>query len=364
MSRIERSHWHRTRTARASLVAVSLSALMLASCSSNEPAPQTATETVTPTPTVDKSAVPEPELPTVWPLTGVAAESIEERPAIAVKIENTAAARPQYGLDKADVVWETIVEFDVSRFIAVYHSEYPTEVGPVRSVRPMDYRVISPLKGMFVYSGGQAGILRELRADKNIQALDETSGQSAMWRFSGRRAPHNLHADLAKFELLADSSHDKTPAEQFAFAETYDAASAVTDGSAATSLHLNMSSAAKPSWQWDSSKKVWLRSEGTSPAVVASGDRISATNVVIITAKHFDSGFDAQNNAPVPDYELTGTGEALVATGGKTIKATWSKKDNASPLTLSDDEGDSVTLAPGQTWVELLPAGSGSYTTE
>ena len=52
------------------------------------------------------------------------------RPALAVKIENTAVARPQTGLDQADVVWETIVEFDVSRLIAVFHSQVPAEVGP------------------------------------------------------------------------------------------------------------------------------------------------------------------------------------------------------------------------------------------
>ena len=47
------------------------------------------------------------------------------RPALAVKIENSSEARPQTGLDQADVVWEQVVEGGISRFVAVYHSQVP-----------------------------------------------------------------------------------------------------------------------------------------------------------------------------------------------------------------------------------------------
>lgn len=339
----------------ASVLALAFSATALAACGA-DPAPAP-TVTETPTITPNKQNVPEPVVALTWPLTGVAVTEQESRPAIAVKVENTPAARPQYGLDKADVVWETIVEFDVSRYIAVFHSDYPTEVGPVRSVRPMDIPAIAPLNGLFVYSGGQAGILSQLRAESQIQSLDETSGQSAMWRSAARRAPHNLHADIQKFAGLANDKHSAAPSEQFAFAETAKDASAVVDGTAATSIKLSMSAAAKPQWLWDSTDNVWVRSEGMTPAVAASGTPLSATNVVLITARHFDSGFDAQNNAPVPTYELEGKGDAVIATGGKTLKAQWSKKDAQSPMILVDDSGDTLKLAPGQTWVELMPEG-------
>lgn len=354
------------RTSRLATVglALALSLGTLTACGNKDeaqPAPTT-TATVTPDATAEKSAVPEPEVATVWPLTGVETENPKDRPAVAVKIENTNAARPQYGIDKADVVWETIVEFDVSRFVAVFHSKYPEEVGPVRSVRPMDVRIVSPLKGVFIYSGGQKGILNLVRKDDNIQAFDETSGQSAMWRTTARFAPHNLNGNVAKFAKLGSGDNTSSPDQQFAFADSLEDASAVTGGTAAKNLSLTLSTAARPQWTWDKSEKAWLRSEGTAPAYVASGARISATNVVVITAKHFDSGFNAQNDAPVPDYDLTGTGTALVATGGKTVKVTWSKKDNSSPLVLLDENGESVTLAPGNTWVELLPKGNGSMT--
>lgn len=347
-------------------LAVGISLGTLTACGSKDE-PQvaaTSTTTVTPDATASKSAVPEPEVQTTWPLTGVASDNLKDRPAVAVKIENTNAARPQYGIDKADVVWETIVEFDVSRFVAVFHSKYPEEVGPVRSVRPMDVRIVSPLKGVFIYSGGQKGILNLVRKDDNIQAFDETSGQSAMWRTTARFAPHNLNGDVSKFAKLGSGDNTSSPSEQFAFASSVEESSAVVDGRDVTSLELSLSTAAHPQWTWDKKEKAWLRSEGAAPAYVASGARISATNVVVIKAKHFDSGFNAQNKAPVPDYDLTGTGTAVVASGGKFIKATWNKKDNASPMVLLDEQGESVTLAPGNTWVELMPKATGQLTTK
>ena len=69
-----------------------------------------------------------------WPLTGVPADAVADRPALAVKIENSVDARPQTGLTAADMVWEQVVEGGITRFVAVYHSDLPPEIGPVRSI--------------------------------------------------------------------------------------------------------------------------------------------------------------------------------------------------------------------------------------
>ncbi len=166
------------------VVAVSISVLATAvvgACSA--PPPPGTPPPVTVTPTIDAARVapPEPVVPLVWPLTGVATAEVAPRPAVAVKIENTSAARPQSGLESADVVWETIVEFDVSRLVAVFHSQMPDEIGPVRSVRPMDIPIINPLHGLFVFSGGQAGILALVR-DSTAQPLSHDAGVDGLYR--------------------------------------------------------------------------------------------------------------------------------------------------------------------------------------
>ncbi len=219
---------------------IALSLMVLAVLSACTASPQSPPPAVTPsvsstptasvTPTESPSTTPaEVE---VWPLTGLAQEQAHDRPAVAVKIENATDARPQYGVEQADVVWETIVEAGISRFIAVFHSQYPKEIGPVRSVRPVDVPVVAPLNGLLVYSGGQRGVLRVVHASPTIQSLTEDSGNAAMWRNQDRRAPHNLNANVAELAALAGSAHSSSPAAQFTFAPNSQSATAVTKGTA------------------------------------------------------------------------------------------------------------------------------------
>jgi len=92
------------------------------------------------------------------PLTGLVdpSGSALTRSALTVKIENTPEALPQWGVDQADVVYEEIVNGGITRLAAIFNSQAPTKVGPVRSVRPTDTQVVWPLGGIFAYSGGAA----------------------------------------------------------------------------------------------------------------------------------------------------------------------------------------------------------------
>ncbi len=307
----------------------------------------------------DKQAVPVPDVPPTWPLTGVAGAP-DPRPAIAVKIENTSSARPQSGLEQADVVWETIVEFEVSRFVAVFHSQAPEEVGPIRSVRPMDPLIVAPLHGVLAFSGGQAGILDLVNAS-GVQVVSHDAGAPGMYRVSSRKAPHNVYGSLATWWGAAEAGRTAPP-EQFAFARSPEGAAAVTAGTPATTLDFRLSGQSHPVWSWDAASGAWQRSEGSEAATAASGARLSAVNVVAITAGHPPTQFGAQGGAPVPTYELVGSGDAVIATGGQTVAVRWQKDAQDQPLRLLMPDGSDATLAPGNTWVELVPAGSGSLT--
>lgn len=335
--------------------------LALAACSSPaEPEPTPTTVTARPTITADKAAAPAPVVVATWPLTGVPGEPVT-RPALAVKIENTAAARPQTGLEQADVVWETIVEFEVARFMAVYHSQVPAEVGPIRSVRPMDPLIATPLHGLIAFSGGQRGIL-DLVAASGLQMLSHDAGTPGFYRSNDRPAPHNVYGTPSTFWSLADAQHQASPGEQFTFARSADRAAAIVAGTPATKLSFNLSGASHPTWVWDGSTGRWLRFEGSAAAMARSGSQLSAVNVVSITAAHPNSKFSAQGGAPVPTYELVGTGQGVIATGGKTMPITWKKDAQDQPLRLFTADGAPADLAPGNTWVELVPAGTGSLT--
>lgn len=315
-------------------------------------------QTLTPTVIADKSSPPEPVVPTVWPLTGLEGDVVE-RPAVAVKIENTSQARPQTGLENADVVWETIVEFGVSRFVAVYHSDLPPEIGPIRSIRPVDAKVASPLGGLLAFSGGQDGIVDYLRQTP-LQLLSEDTGDRGFYRVRSRRAPHNVYGSLETFLEQADSRHSAPPPGEFEFASRRGRSAAELQGTAATEIRLSLAPGVTPRWTWSAERERWLRSEASGPALSADGERLSAVNVVVLQAVSYDSGYDAQLGEPVPDLRLEGSGSGTVATGGKSVAVTWTKPARGAPIVLTGPDGEVATLSPGNTWVELVPLPAGT----
>ena len=321
----------------------------------------------TTTPAVTAAPVPttpaaEPVAPAVWPLTGLPATGPLDHPALAVKIENPEIARPQAGLTEADIVWEQVVEGGVSRFVAVYQSRIPTSIGPVRSTRPMDPAIAAPLRGLFATSGGQGQYLQAVAA-AGLQLFSFDAGDDGFARQGPRQAPHNVYLDPAPLYAAADADHRAAPSAQFGYAPTAGTQTTITQGTPATGLDLQLSPDATPSWTWNPVGRVWERSEGTEPATAADGVRVAAADVVVLRVDVV--GTDAVDPAgnPVPETLLAGRGgEALVATAGRTVPATWSKGAEGDPVVLTAPDGTPVLLAPGTTWVELVPTDGGTVT--
>ena len=309
----------------------------------------------------EPTAPPAPVL-VPWPLTGVEVEAVPARPALAVKIENSVAARPQSGLNAADVVWEQVVEGGITRFVAVFHSTLPPDIGPIRSVRPMDAAIAGPLKGLFAFSGGQPGYVNAIAAT-GAQVLSQGSGAGGYFRLDSRDAPHNVYANPADFLAQADPGHQASPVGEFGFATAGRQPTALVSGVPAAAVDLKLSPSSYPNWTWSQPDNGWLRAEGQTPATVADGARVRAANVVVLRVDVANTGArDAAGN-PVPETKMVGGGEALIASGGSTIAATWSKASPTDPVVLALPDGGPVELAPGNTWVELVPNSGGSVIT-
>ena len=228
-----------------------------------------------------------------------------------MKIENTAVARPQTGLDQADIVWETIVEFDVSRFVAVFHSQVPAEVGPIRSVRPMDPLILAPMHGLLAFSGGQPGIL-DLVAASGVQMISHDAGAPGMYRTRDRAAPHNVYGTPTTFWGQADADHQAPPGEQFTFARSADRPRPSWRHPGEHAARSGSPPASSPTWTWDAGSGTWLRSEGSAPATARSGARLSAVNVVSITADRTRTPGSTRRAARrCPPTTLVGSGEGV-----------------------------------------------------
>ena len=292
------------------------------------------------------------------PLTGVelGATSVSG-PAISVKIDNTSSGRPQVGIAAADVVYEELVEGGVTRYLAVFHTEIPEEVGPVRSGRPQDAGIVPSFEGVFVFSGVGNSNVREIIRGSGLQLVEHdtsrgTPDEDLFFRSSRKPAPWNLHISAA--ELADNYANLSAPQQQFDFVTDASQATAALEGENAESITAVFSKGIQSIWKWDAATGTYLKflSNG-APDVDADGTQISASNVVIFTPNYFDV-------EGLPSASIAGTQEtAFIASGGKIIQGLFDATVVGDPIVLTHGEGEPVYLATGKTFV-LLPPGAGS----
>lgn len=339
--------------------------LSVAACAPTVITPDATTVTLEPR----EARVPAPSPPedprpsVIWPLTGTDASNLSaaefNRPAIAVKIENSSDARPQTNLYRADVVYEQYVEFGISRLVAVYHSDYPDEIGPIRSLRPMDHHIVGPYDGPFVFSGAQRRFINAAAATgQDLVAQD--LGAYGFFRTTTKAPPHNLFGRMADFEEQADNS--APPDVQWDFAYPSEFATAQRIGEEISTVDIRMSARAQPAWQWDADDGVWLRTDTGTPHVDTNGTQISATNIVMLWVDVIYTS--RSGGSSVPETMLTGRSNGGYAvSGNKVIEIEWSKDQRTDAIEITTVDGVPVQLMPGQTWVELVPQSGVSNST-
>lgn len=336
-------------------VGVLVAALVFSGCAA-EPT-DAAAASATPSATMasaEPTPTPMPEAPpmAVQPLRGtqVPAETITG-PALAAKIDNHPAARPQVGLDHTDIVFEELVEGGLTRYVAVWFSDVPAEIGPVRSIRPMDPDIVSPFGGLIAYSGGQQRFVDMMLNTPVHNAIHGGVDDRFMYRTRSKAAPHNVLVQAQ--DLRAAYADVPPPAQQFAYSQRPQTASAAAYGSVANGFDLFFSAKESRSWRWDAGSGRYLRSQNGSPDMDSAGGQLAATNVVALSV-----GIDWAYG-DIPKTVMVGSGPAWVSTGGKAIQVTWTKASADAPIALTNQYGTPVYLAPGNTWVELVPNARG-----
>jgi hypothetical protein len=298
-----------------------------------------------PTTTTNPKVVP------VAPLTGLPDPKRVsfERPAVTVKINNTNEGR-QRGVEQADVVYEEVVEGGYTRIAAIFNSQDPDTVGPVRSVRKTDQSIVWPIGGIFAYSGGAQYAIDSINTAP-VKQLDETRAGDTMFRDDSLRAPFNLFAHVDQMYKV-DDVKPVPPPPLF----TYRKASAKVGGDPVAAFSVGFLAGFDTKWTWDAKSKSWLRTPGEKGASVYDADGnivpISPKNVVVMFV-HYVGGDALGYQA---EAQLTGTGPAWVFTGGKVVKGTWTRPDKEKPAKFTNASGHQIKLTPGQTWVELPDA--------
>jgi hypothetical protein len=286
----------------------------------------------------------------VYPLTGMPATDAAKasRRALSVKIDNNPAARPQAGIDKADVVYEEFTE-GITRFVVIFHSSDAPTVGPVRSARPADPNIVKPLGGPLVFSGGSPAVLSVVRS-AGIPQITENDTDT-LKRRAGRAAPHNLYTSTdAVFRKAGAGSPPPSFSPFLRSGETYGPAGVAP----ATKLTLAPAPGVRAAYEWDAAGGVWKRSTDGRPHMLEGDGQIAPKNIIVQYTPY--TTFPADKKVRYP--EVVGSGDALIFVNGTQVKAKWTKSSPAAVTTYVDSAGKPIPLAPGQTWVHLQESGS------
>ncbi|HEV7686805.1 MAG TPA: DUF3048 domain-containing protein [Acidimicrobiia bacterium] len=305
-------------------------------------------------------AVPAPPTMSASPLTGLPMDIVRsKRPVLVVKIDNAPKARPQIGLNQADVVFEEGVEGGITRFAALFHSESSKPVGPVRSARSTDIKIVSALHHpLFAYSGANA-LFKQYVADAPLVDVGVDKYPDRYHRDNGRSSPYNLFSETEQLlDLAPDGSVPPPPLFAFrspAAAPSGPGAHAVTHAR----VWWQASKLTEAIWDWDVTAKGWRRTQNGETHVDAAGRQVTPANVVVQFVSYHDTGLVDSSGTSVPEADVVGEGDAWVLTGGMLIPCHWSKPSNTEVTRYTDASGADVQLGRGKTWVELVPPNQG-----
>ncbi len=300
---------------------------------------------------------PAPPPPTC-PLTGKPAPGgvVPHRPVLAVKVENTPDAYPLVGLQNADIVYEELVEGGITRFMALYQCKDSTKVGPVRSARTTDPKVLIQYDPhpVIAYSGAQLAVVHTVE-QAGLIGLDETTGGDAFWRDPARVEPHNLFVSTAKLGTKAAKqvANEGPPRRLLTFDAT-----APSIGKHVASVSMAFSSSVTATWKWLPASGRWERMLDGSPMTLDTGTPITAENVVIQQVVVTEGTLVDVLGYHSPEVTVTGTGKAWILRNGVMIAGKWVRPVMGAVTKFETKTGEIISFSPGNTWIELVAKGT------
>lgn len=301
----------------------------------------------------------------------------EARRPLAVMIENHVEARPQAGLNKADVVYEAVAEGGITRFMAIFYCQDADLVGPVRSARTYFLDWASEYDALYAHVGGasqpgSADAMAQIQK-YGLKDMDQFSlGYPTYWRDdelikNGVPIEHTMFSTTAKLWDAAVKKHNWTATDPssnkkwdenfqyWTYSEDAPANLRGATGSASVPFWDKGPGDYRVEWTYDKSTNLYKRAEGGIDHIdKVTKEQLAAKNVVIqlMTEKHAGDGYPGDVHLL---YTNTGSGKAIVLQNGKVIQATWKKADRLARTKYYDAAGKEISFVRGLIWIQTVP---------
>ncbi|HEY8892098.1 MAG TPA: DUF3048 domain-containing protein [Clostridium sp.] len=256
-------------------------------------------------------------------------------------VENSVDARPQSGLNAADIVYETMAEGGIPRFIALFQKNDVQKIGPIRSARSYFLDISKEYNLPFAHCGGSQEAL-DMISDEKLMSMNEMTKASTYWRDSIRKAPHNLYTSTQKLSALVKTKKfTYTPTLKLKFDKSY------WDNvklSLASNVLLKINKLYNTSYTFKNG--LYLKSMDGKPSNNKEDNLPLAFKNIVVQITSIKTQTDGKHL----DIELVGSGNGYVISNGKFVKMHWFKETTTSQTILTDDKGNDLPLNPGKTW--------------
>ena len=288
------------------------------------------------------------------------------QPALFVVIDNAGAARPQSGLQSADMAFEYISEYNISRFTLAFFDAPAPSIGPVRSCRMINPYLGDAFKGITLCSGASNGTLGWLWGKHGAPGIpviinDYDTGNH-FFRVNFNAAPHNLYTDAGRVS--------KARAEMPIGGGNYqvDTPHPDTDwgGTPAPPPSIPLQGV---TYTYDGNCSCYRPFDHGTPRIdaAAGGAQLGVKNVVVMHVPFGNAGWveDVNGGAQSIRYQMNGSGQAEIWSDGKLVNATWHMgqagqdfyQNTSQPLYFTDQAGNLIRLNTGLTWVHVVGNG-------
>ncbi|WP_106494672.1 DUF3048 domain-containing protein [Lentibacillus sp. Marseille-P4043] len=304
----------------------------------------------------DKSDQPE-KMEHVYPLTGIGTNEAANNRIVGVMINNHTNARPQTGLSKADIVFEILAEGRITRFLALFQSEKPDVVGPVRSAREYYFELADDYNALYVYHGA-AAFVNDMIDNRGIEYLDgfhHDNDGKLFKRESFREAPHNSY-------LLFDAVYDAAEEKGYDITATYEPLPFLTKDEVAglageSAQHVEIDYSKNKimeivEFDYDADSEKYTRFNDREKTVELNTDEPIQVDNVFVVETHHEVIDDAGRRA----VDMESGGDALLLQKGKVQQVQWENKDGRI---IPVKNGKPVGFVPGKTWINVVPNNPG-----
>ncbi len=306
----------------------------------------------------------------VSPLTGRLVEdpaALALPPALISVTNFPASARPQAGLSFSPYVFELYIGEGMTRFLAMFHGDYPVSpqdssgsanmpsdpasIGPIRSGRLPYASLRSLYNGFLVMASASSEVRAELGGATNIFGSDSDDINSALIDVTRLHGIAQAHAAAQPPNLTGNLFLTDAP----------------QGGKSASRAWIFYSWLNQVLWTYDPTSGAYLRSQDnadgsgkwTQATDRINGDPLAFQNVIVLFAQH-----RVKNRAgTLIDVDLLYTmNYAYLFRDGKVYPLRWTTMNGEyekttgllRPIRFTDEKGNPFALKPGRTWVEVV----------